>query len=120
MDPAICMHPTERLIRRGSGRDKCWTCRECLRRWERLPLSHFEPKGATPENADLITFGRYMGQNYQYVWNEDSNYCQWILQTLETGEDCSTAMKRFGQYIVMMERTLGFEEVQSAKMDVAL
>eukprot|EP00973_Karenia_brevis_P012576 1706474-Karenia_brevis.AAC.1 len=61
-DPAVCAHPNDDLIRRGSGKTSWWTCKQCLRRWECLPLSKFEPAGAVTEREDLVTFGRHMGR----------------------------------------------------------
>eukprot|EP00973_Karenia_brevis_P023650 3258814-Karenia_brevis.AAC.1 len=53
MDPAVCAHPNDDLIRRSSGKTLWWTCKQRLRRWERLPLSKFKPTGAVTEGADL-------------------------------------------------------------------
>eukprot|EP00973_Karenia_brevis_P033920 4681408-Karenia_brevis.AAC.1 len=71
MDPAVCAHPHDDLVRRGSGKQLWWTCKLCLRRWERLPLSKFEPTGAVTEGADLVTFGKHMGMTYNQSWQED-------------------------------------------------
>eukprot|EP00973_Karenia_brevis_P022262 3062778-Karenia_brevis.AAC.1 len=62
LDPAVCAHPNNDLIRRGNGKQLWWACKQCLRRKERLPLSKFEPTCAVTEGADLVTFGRHMGR----------------------------------------------------------
>eukprot|EP00973_Karenia_brevis_P028562 3936072-Karenia_brevis.AAC.1 len=93
MDPAVSAHPNDDLVRRGNGKQVWWTCKLCLRRWERLPLSKFEPTGAVTEGADLVTFGKHMGMTYNQTWQEDPTYCQWVMMTAEQEDSCSTALR---------------------------
>jgi len=118
-DPLICQHPSDRLAARG-GKDKWWTCLACGNRFDRIPLSEFEPtQGAPVSDKDLITFGTHMGHTYQHVWNKHQGYCQWVLQTAEMG-DSSTPLRRFATYIAQMEQRMGFQSIPAGRFDEAL
>lgn len=104
MDPAMCSHPTKSLAARGSAKAKWWTCKLCLMRWERIPLNAFEPRNPIVQDLDILTFGKYAGQSFKSVWDQDQDYCQSILKSVESGDySNSTLMKRFAQYIVTKE-----------------
>jgi len=70
-------------------------------------------------HEDVVTFGTYMGMTYQQVWKQHQGYCQWILQTAETG-DASPQLRRFATYVVQMEQNFGFQEVQAGSLDEEL
>ena len=80
----------------------------------KLPLSSFEPQGMITSGSDLITFGRHMGKHYNQTWQEDPQYCHWVMMMIEQEVGTSSALKRCAQYCVMIQRSMGFEEVPAA------
>ena len=112
MDPAMCNHPTKSLAPRGSAKAKWWTCKLCLMRWERIPLNAFEPRNPIAQDLDILTFGKYAGQNFKSVWDQDKEYCQSILKSVESGDyHNNPLMKRFAMYIVSKESE-GYVQVE--------
>ena len=81
-------------------------------RWERIPLNAFEPRNPIAQDLDILTFGKYAGQNFKSVWDQDKEYCQSILKSVESVDyHNSTLMKRFAMYIVSKESE-GYVQVE--------
>ena len=104
MDPTMCLHPTESLMPRGSKALKWWTCKLCLRRWERIPLSAYQPKNSDLNELDLVTFGKYAGLTYGNLYETDKNYVEWVLMTAEQSNDTSPGLQRLAKYFIDKER----------------
>ena len=97
-----------------------WTCAACGKRWERIPLTEFEPSMSNPlDDNDILTFGKHLGYTYLQVWKQDPNYCQWVLETAEMG-DASPQLKRFAHYVAQKERQEGFPEIPAGRFDEEL
>ena len=104
-DPLICQHPSDKMFARGGrGDQKWWTCAACGARWERTPLSHYEVHSSAQSNGrDLVTFGQHAGKSYDTVYANHPSYCNWILQTAETGDDKSPQLVKFARYLATKE-----------------
>ena len=82
-------------------------------------MSTFEPKTDIAGPMDRITFGKYMGKTYQAIYLEHPEYCDWILQTAETGDHPSQQLLRFAKYLATKEaRTT--ENIPAGRMDEEL
>ena len=47
---------------------------------------------------DTITFGKFAGNTYQFVYRMNQSYCRWVLNTTIDG-DANGELHRFGEYI---------------------
>jgi hypothetical protein len=100
MDPTMCQHNDQDMMPRGNKTDKWWTCQKCLSRWDRIPDA--SPSSlATPDDEDLVTFGKHAGSTFLTVFLEDTPYCEWVLRTQEEVPTPATGspLQRLAQYI---------------------
>ena len=104
VDRATCQHPVHQMSLKGSNQyKKCFTCKDCLSRWQRLKLSDIIPTG-TPTHEEQILFGsRYVGETFTNVYSQDPAYSTWVLGAVEHQEETSTSARRFAQYVVSRE-----------------
>ena len=79
MDPVMCQHPVESMIPRGNKTSKWWTCQKCQSRWARLET----PDIPFAQDQDLILFGKHAGTSYQEMLQQDPEYCNWVLETVQ-------------------------------------
>ena len=118
-DPAICQHPSDQMFGRGGrGGQIWWTCTGCGNRWERVPLSKFETTSPSSDK-DLLTFGKYLGKSYDYVYLNDPQYCGWVLMTAESGDSPSPQLIKFAKYLATREIRRA-EDVPAGRMDEEL
>ena len=108
MDPAMCAHNNADMMPRGNAKNQWWTCKKCLTRWERLPVSAINSMEAEPQDGDLVTFGKFMGSTYLEVLQQAPEYCAWVSQTQEQGES-SPALQRLAHYIYQKHMAATFE-----------
>jgi hypothetical protein len=108
MDPVMCRHPDAEMMARGNAKDKWWTCKKCLSRFERLTVSEMTPADSQPQDQDLVVFGKYTGSTYLEVYQQDPQYCNWLMQTAEAGES-SEQMLRLANYIQTMRLVETYE-----------
>ena len=101
IDPAMCQHPFDKMKTRGNKNDKWWTCILCQSRWKRLPLP--PPAEGPPTDEELMGFGKHSHLNFKTVYETKAEYVQWVLMTVETGEDPSSQMRRFAKYACARE-----------------
>ena len=103
-NPDMCSHPHNEMKKRGNKVAKWWTCNLCHSRWDRpeAPAGSFTAaemcvKGWTaqhkptpaaipmnskdPMDHTVITFGMYVGDTYQEVWNKNRGYLDWLETT---------------------------------------
>ena len=94
-----------------------------MERWERIPVENFEKQLIEiTTDRDLITFGKYAGKTYRWVFTKDPAYCEWIIQTVDHDRETScTQMKRLGSYLVGKHAQMGgFPEVPAGVLDKEL
>ena len=104
IDAAMCEHP-ESSMKRGAndnrqsgGGIKWWTCERCKTRWERIPHQVIQAQQQeTPTDHTVFLHGKYQGHTYQEVYNQDWEYCQWILQTADL--EAIPWASHFAQYL---------------------
>ena len=114
-DPLTCQHPSDSIHGRG-GRNglKWWICLNCGTRWQRIPLSDYETDNVG-NNKDVLTFGKHMGKTYEAVLKLDPAYCDWALQTAESGDITSLQLKKFAKWVVTKE-TRGYQDIPAGRM----
>ena len=56
-----------------------------------------------PSGKDVMTFGKHLGKTYNTVWATDPSYCQWAMQTVESGDPSSADLSRFARYVAQRE-----------------
>ena len=120
-DPILCQHPHDKMAPRGKY---WWTCKACGSRWERIPIANFEPKkGSSIHDNDLITWGKYTGHTYLYVWNQDKHWCSLALMMGEQ-EEASYLNTRFATYLAHKELEEGMKlseyEIPAGRLDMEL
>ena len=120
--PALCQHAN--LVRRGNRTDKWWTCKDCVSRWERRSMKDVEPTSTSLQDTDLVTFGKHLGGTYLQVY-QDQTYAQFILQAAEHDPKSLSwgspdMVMRLARHIVQKEKTEGWQEVPTPKMDEGL
>ena len=96
MDPSMCQHPDHLMRARGNKGDQWWICTGCLSRWDRLEASDPSPNDC--QDLGLLKFGKHMGSTFLEVYEQDREYCLWILETVEKG-DPSAEIHQFAQYL---------------------
>ena len=100
MDPALCQHPEADMQPRGNAKTSWWFCTKCMSRWVRTELALVNTLTPEPNSLDLVTFGRHMGKTYEQVLQQDPQYCQWVLNTVEQGESVNNHnLMRLGEFI---------------------
>ena len=110
---------------RGNTKDSLWwLCRGCGSRWEWVPISKYEPEmGKLAVSNDYLTFGKYSGYTYQFVWDTDKSYCNMAMQFAEM-EQASFLHKRFAEFLAEKERDEGFSlvdwEPPAGRLDMEL
>ena len=121
-DPLLCQHPSDKMLGRGGrGEKQWWYCQACGNRWKRIPLSKYEiPSAGTVSGGnDIICFGKHTGKTCATVYRLHPEYCQWILQTAETGDDPCQQLMKFAKYIASREAP-NPENIPAGKMDEGL
>ena len=118
-DPITCQHPCDQMFARG-GKDgkKWWNCTACGGRWDRVPLAYYELTSA-PTCRDLLTFGKHAGQSFDWVYLNDMAYCQWIMLTMESGDNQGGQLKKFAKYLATREAR-NLDDIPSGRMDEEL
>ena len=111
-DPTLCQHPAHQMKHRGNKADNLWwLCQACGQRWKRIPIQKYEPQSTEPITGyDLITYGKYSGHTYQYVWEVGKPFCQMTMNLAEV-EQASYLHKRFAEYLAMKEQEEGYKLV---------
>ena len=64
-----------------------------------------------------------MGKTYETVYNTDPGYCQWALQTVESGDVGSPQLKKFARYLIAKETrdgTRSYQDIPAGRMDEEL
>ena len=46
-----------------------------------------------------MSFGKHTGSTFQQVWEADSSYCDWAIQTVEEDKTGSDGLKNFAAYV---------------------
>ena len=119
VDPAICDHPANRMKgrsnldeKKGKGM-KWWTCDKCKQRWERLDLTKLA-ETETPQDDDLVRFGKHQGRTYLEILTEFPQYAQWVIDTTMTETDeCSPGLTHLANYLKpRMTTQMDDEELQ--------
>ena len=122
-DPLTCQHPSENTRGRGGRNElRWWICLNCGTRWERIPLSEYETD-SPGHDKDFITFGKHLGKTYETVLRTDPPYCQWALQTVESGDSHSPQLKKFAKYVVSKDNrgvTANYQDIPAGRMDEEL
>ena len=88
MDPAMCQHPTDKMKPRGNRGDKWWICTACLSRWDRLDhmaVNTINDMNLADRDRNILQFGKHMGSTFLEVYQQDPEYCRWIVQTVDQG-----------------------------------
>ena len=96
----------------------------CGTRWERIPLSDYETD-SPGHDKDFITFGKHLGKTYETVLRTDIPYCQWALQTVESGDtqSCSPQLKKFATYVATKDSrgcSTNYQDIPAGRMDEEL
>jgi hypothetical protein len=105
-DPCLCQHPEGEMVARGNRTDKWWTCKLCLSRWERTGLPT-APTG-NPKASEVMTIGRQMGKTFDVIFQQEKEYCQWVLQSVEAQELQEPQYHRLAHYIVGREQEVAW------------
>ena len=106
MDPQLCQHP-EADMKKGGNKDTCkwWTCARCLLRWERKSMEEVQGTSNEPTDMDYITFGKHSGARYKDVYENDQQYCQWVVNTARREPLMSSVeLRRFAAYLQQTEK----------------
>jgi len=102
VSPALCVHPTSHMKRRGN-KTKWWTCTQCQSRWERLAMGDLTPEGV-PTRTELRLQGQHQGMTFAQIFEEEKGYCRWVLLTVEQGEEThNQSLLRLAAYIQRRE-----------------
>jgi hypothetical protein len=122
--PDECKHEPHFMKPRGndkknsSGKGIWWTCIMCNSRWERRLVDEV-PEG-TPQDSEVLTFGKHAGQTFLDASIENPKYCEWVVGTVtDPHSDPCPQMQRFSEFLLTQERTLAgnmeqdMEEVES-------
>ena len=64
----------------------------------RMPVTMGPPRSFGPVSERLSEFGKHMGSTFLEVYEQDREYCLWILETVEKG-DPSAEIHQFAQYL---------------------
>ena len=120
-DPIICQHPSGKMQARGGRNDlRWWCCQACGTRWDRIPLSKYEPTQTTQSSGkDLVTFGKHAGKTYDQVLQSYPGYCEWVMKTAEEGDDVGVQLIKFARYLATREARSA-EDVPAGRMDEEL
>ena len=86
------------MVSRGNKISQWWTCKKCLSRWERQPLTDLAPEASEPQDQDLVIFGKYIRTTNEELFRQDLAYCAWVMTTVDGGES-SPALLRLAHYI---------------------
>ena len=109
VDPAVCVHPTAEMKRRGN-KTKWWTCQLCKSRWERITPEY--PTGF-PTDEELMLSGQHAGKSFLHIWNFEHQYVHWVRLTAETnpgdvrlgGPGVDPQIYRLAAYLEQKEQT---------------
>ena len=87
---------------RGNLTAKWWTCSACQARWKIIEIStaHLE---SPPGDNELVTCGRHCGKTMLQVY-QIKTYAQWVLMTMEAGDDMCSGLKRLADYLTRKEQ----------------
>ena len=118
-DPLTCQHPSDKMLGRGGrAEQKWWCCQACGTRWERIPLSKYETNDAAT-GKDILTWGRNAGKTYDTVYTMHPDYCLWIMQTAESGDDACAQLIKFARYLATREAR-NPDDIPAGRMDEEL
>ena len=104
VDPSLCLHPTRLMKKRANQRSRWWTCRACQSRWERRALGSIVPE-PPPEGSEILTVGRYVGKDFETIYNTDPDYCRWMVQTSDQNPQRAPTLCRLTMYAMEREST---------------
>ena len=118
-DPMTCQHPSDKMLGRGGRNDlRWWVCQACGTRWERIHSSKFETS-SNPCQKDRLNFGSHAGKTYEFVYQNQPAYCDWILRTAESGDGASPQLKNFARWLATRENRSP-TDVPAGRMDEEL
>jgi hypothetical protein len=86
VSPDVCQHEIQFMKARGNckknstGKGVWWTCINCNTRWERRLLDEI-PEG-TPQDSEVLTFGKHAGQTFLTASIENPKHCEWVMGTV--------------------------------------
>ena len=72
----------------------------CQSRGERMPMTI--PTGS-PADDDQVTFGRHQGLTFLQIYQNHRDYAEWVLRTIESGDETSPGLRRLAEYLVTKE-----------------
>ena len=93
---------------RGNKNSKWFTCAHCQSRWERLEMtgaaaSTSDLAAAAAEQPiherDLVGFGKFAALSYRQLLDQQPEYCEWVLSTIDTEPDSCPALFRLGNFL---------------------
>ena len=68
---------------------------------------------------DILTFGRHTGKTYDTVYTLHPDYCNWVLNTAETGDSPSPQLVKFARYLSTREAR-NPDDIPAGRMDEEL
>ena len=100
----------KRANRCSVGLRKWWTCKACQSRWERRTLGLTVPEEppiqeGPPKGSEILTVGRYVGKDFETIYNTGPDYCRWMVQTSDQNPQRAPTLCRLTLYVAEKEST---------------
>ena len=90
------------MRRRGNKYLRAWVCLECQTRWQRYLVDEANP--GPPRGSHVVLFGRHMGKTYKEVYQNNPDYCEWVIRTANTETNPSPGFTKFARWIEHQEK----------------
>lgn len=80
----------------GAGHVIDWYEREAIEPPDPLAQPEPEPADTADRDSEMLSYGKYAGRTFAYVFSHDLGYCKWTVDNRR--QDSTIALRRFADY----------------------
>lgn len=98
----ICISVYFDMLKRRNKKETCPICKynndenEMLENVKKLSFDEYESQC---QNSNIITFGKYKGKRFDWVYNNDRGYCNWCVSSVNSGLNTNDNFDMFANFV---------------------
>ena len=64
---------------------------------------HDPTETTMPTSDEKLLFSKHVGRTFKEVYEQDSEFCQWVMMTVQMDQEVTPEMTRFATWVSEME-----------------